>query len=60
MKKRIRIALFVMLLSLFVGTMTVYANDYAISKSKITINVGDTYDLDVTGTEKIHAGLPGM
>ena len=42
-----------MLLSLFVGTMTVYASDMAISKTKITINVGDTYDLDITGTEKI-------
>ena len=43
----------VMILSLFVGTITVYASDMAISKTKITINVGDTYDLDITGTEKI-------
>lgn len=53
MRKKIHIAIFVMLLSLFVGTATVYASDMAISKTKITVNVGDTYDLDITGTEKI-------
>ena len=53
MRKKIHIILCVMILSLFVGTITVYASDMAISKTKITVNVGDTYDLDITGTEKI-------
>ena len=53
MRKKTRLALLVMLLSLFIGTMNVYASDMAISKTKITVNVGDKYDLDITGTEKI-------
>lgn len=42
-----------LIICLFIGTMTAYAKDYAISQKKITINVGDKYDLDIIGTEEI-------
>jgi len=52
MKGKVRIALFAMMFTLFATSLTVYADNFAISQTKATVNVGDTIDLDVTGTEK--------
>lgn len=52
MKKQISILLTTMILSLLFGSMTVYAAGFSISESKATLNIGDSIDLDVTGTDK--------
>ena len=52
MKRRIQLVLFAMMFMLFATSLTVYADSFAISQTKATVNVGDTIDLDVTGTEK--------
>jgi len=53
MKGKVRIALFAMMLMLFAGSLTVYAENFGISQTKATVNIGDTVDLDITGTDKI-------
>ena len=52
MRKKLQIVLVVMLSLLFTGTLTVSANEWSLKEKKVTINVGDTYDLDVMGITK--------
>ncbi|MGN1203971.1 MAG: Ig domain-containing protein, partial [Lachnospiraceae bacterium] len=52
MKKRIFL-LSVFLLVFFIGSTTVYADSFSINKTKATMNIGDTIDLDISGTDKV-------
>lgn len=52
MRKKLHIILFAVLVMLFASVLTVYADDFSISQTKVTVNIGDTIDLDITGTEK--------
>ena len=51
-KKKTYLVLFTVVLMMFAGALTVQAADFAIRQTKVTVNVGDTIDLDVTGTDK--------
>ena len=52
MKKKLRLLLLAVFTMLFVGSMTVSASGFSISHNKVTMNVGDTLDLDASGTDK--------
>ncbi len=52
MRKRIGIILFAFLVILISNNATAYAASFYLNETKVTINVGDTIDLDATGTSK--------
>lgn len=53
MKNRIRILLSAILLILTFGSMTVYADEFSLSQTKATVNIGETVELSITGTDQI-------
>lgn len=50
-KMKWKLLMLALMSALFMGTTNVYASEIGMSASKVKINVGDTYDLDVTGTD---------
>ena len=52
MKKRFRLLAFTLMLVMIFGSIPVQASSFGLSKNKVTINIGDSYDLDVTETDK--------
>ena len=53
MKKQIKLFLTVFLFTFLIESVQVQAEELSLNQSKLTVNVGDAYDLDVIGTEKI-------
>lgn len=59
MKTKFRLLVFAWILMIMAGGITVQAagfewnNKFELNSKKVQINIGDSYDLDVTGTEKI-------
>ena len=53
MEKKRKIILLIMMLWLFAGTLTVYATEFTVSQTKMTMNTGDTIELDIIGTGEV-------
>lgn len=53
MKKKTHIIVCALILGFLVSTMQADASEFALSQTKIVANIGETVDLDVTGTDKI-------
>lgn len=52
MRRNLHILLSVLLLTLAMG-FTVYADEFTISQTKATVNIGDTVNLDISGSDKV-------
>lgn len=52
MKKRIKMYLFVLCAFIMTGSINAYAEEFSISQTKATMNVGDSLELKVSDTDK--------
>ena len=53
MKQKRKIIWLLMMLWVFAGAITVSAEEFTISQTKMTMNTGDTIDLDMIGTGEV-------